>query len=357
MHFLAAGGKLGLGTAVHDVDLGSEPQGCAGCIHRHVAAAHYANLLASVDGSEVVFPPGLHEVVAGKELIGGEYAAEVLTGYVHELGKTGAAADEHGLEALGVHQGVNRNGLSYNDIGLYLDAELANFVNFVLEDLVLWETEFGDAVFQYAAGLVKGLENRHVVAPFGKVGSACESCRPAADNRDLDSVCGSARCGGFAERLVGDKPFELADGHRLALHAEHTAALALGLLRAYAAADCRQGTVACYHGGGSFDVALVHLCDEVGNLDVHGTSAYAAGVLAVQAPGCLKHSLLAVVSVAYFFEIGCADLGVLLAYSDSGYSVSHYFPLPILQTCFSFMAASSALYWPWRRMASSKSTS
>ena len=34
-----------------------------------------------------------------------------------------------------------------------------------------------------------------------------------------------------------------------------------------------------------------------------------------------------------------------------------YLPLPILQTCFSFASASSALYWPWRRIASSKSTS
>ena len=70
MYFLAAGGKFGLGTPVHDVNLGTKPEGGTCGIHCHIAATHDAHLLTGVDRSKIILPPGLHKVVAGKELVG-----------------------------------------------------------------------------------------------------------------------------------------------------------------------------------------------------------------------------------------------------------------------------------------------
>ena len=70
MHFLTTGGEFGLGTPVHNMHVGTKPQRGTCGIHRHVAASNHTDLLSCMDGGEIIFPPGLHEVVAGEELVG-----------------------------------------------------------------------------------------------------------------------------------------------------------------------------------------------------------------------------------------------------------------------------------------------
>ena len=185
MDFLAARREFGLGAAIDDVHFGAQAQGRAGRVHRDVAAAHDAHLLAGVDRGEIILAPGLHQVVAGEELVGGEDAVEVLAGDVHELGQAGTGAHEDGFEAFVVHQGVDGDGTAHDDVGLDLDAERADGVDLVAQDLVFRKAEFGDAVFKHAAGFVERLEDGDVVAPLRQIARARQTCRAAADDSNL----------------------------------------------------------------------------------------------------------------------------------------------------------------------------
>ena len=86
VEFLDPHRHLGLGAAIDDGDDAAEPFGGARGVHCGVAAANDDDLLV-LDLRQrrfVVFEPRLHQVDAGKELVGGHHAEEMLSGYVHE---------------------------------------------------------------------------------------------------------------------------------------------------------------------------------------------------------------------------------------------------------------------------------
>ena len=247
VNLLLAGRKLSLGAAIDDMNLGAEPERGAGCIHCDIAATHYAHLLASVDRGQIVVAVCAHKIVAGQELIGGEHAAEILSRDAHKLRKTGAGADEHGLEAHLVKEFVDGYGAANEHVGLNLHAEFLNVGDFVGEDLLLREAELRNAVLQHAAGFMESLVDGHVIAPLREVGSAGKAGRAGADDGHLDAIllnCGSGRLRGrIGAHIVSDEALKLADCDSFALHAEHAASLALSLLRTHAAAHCRQRRV------------------------------------------------------------------------------------------------------------------
>ena len=84
---------------------------------------------------------------------------------------------------------------------------------------------------------------------------------------------------------VGDEALEAADRDRFALDAAHTLALALRLLRTYAAADGGQGGGALDHLIGGLEIAGGDLLDEFGDVDVHRAAGHAGGIFAVEAAG------------------------------------------------------------------------
>ena len=350
MDLLPARRKLGLGAAVYDMHLRAQAQRRAGRIHRHVAAADHASAPSDMDGCQVVVPVRVHQVVARQELVGREDAAQVLAGYAHELGSSRAGAYEHGRETLLAEQLVHGHGTSYYHVGLYLHPEPAHIVNLAGEHLLLRKPELGNAVDQHPARLVQGFENRHVVAQLGEVARAGQTCGAGADNGDLHAVRGGlGRLFGSSSvftHIVGHETLQLAYRHRLALHSEHAAAFALGLLGAHASADRRQGRIAGNHLCGALHVLLRQSGDEIRNLEIHGAGGHTARILAVQAAARLEKGLLLIVTVAYLVEIGRADLGVLLAHRNPGNSVCHYLSLPILHSCLSSSSFSSFRNWP-----------
>ena len=175
VHLLHAGRQLGLAAAVYYSGLGTETPGCAHGIHGDIAAAHHYDLLALIDGGVVFFFPGVHEVGAGEHLIGREDTVEVLAGYVHEAGKPCSRADEHGVEALFIHEGVYGESAPHHYVCLDLHAELLHACHLSGHYALLGETEFRNAVYEHASSLVEGFEDCHVVAEASKVAGAGES--------------------------------------------------------------------------------------------------------------------------------------------------------------------------------------
>ena len=317
LHLLGTGGELGLGAAVDDVHIGPQALGAAGGVHGHVAAAHHGHLLALQvhDGSVCALPVGLHQVDAGEELVGGVDALQVLAGDVHEHGQAGAGADEHGLELHLLHQLVDGDGPANHRVGLDLHAQVLQPVHFLLDD-GLGQTELGDAVDQHAAGQVQGLEHGDLIPLPGQVAGAGQAGGAGADDRHAMAVGGGSGrlLGGVGVVPVGHKPLQAADADGLALDAPDALALALGLLGADAAADGREGAVLGHDLIGGLKVALGHLGDEIGDVDLHRAAGDAGHVLAVEAALGLVNGLLPGVAQGDLLEIARADHGGLVGH-------------------------------------------
>ena len=254
------------------------------------------------------------------------------------------------MAALFVEQLVDSHSAADYHVGLYLHAELLHILDLAGEHLLLRKPELRNAVDQYSAGLVQGFENRNVVTKFGKVAGAGKTGWTGTDYRDLLSVRGGLhrflRRASMLAGPVGDETLQLAYSDRLALDSENAASLALGLLRAYAAANSGKGRITGDDFGSAAYILLRQLRYEIGNLEIHGAGGHTARILAMQAAGGFKKRLLLAVAVAHFIEIGRADLGVLFADRDSRNSVCHHLSLPILHSCSSISSFSSLRYCP-----------
>ena len=145
---------------------------------------------------------------------------------------------------------------------------------------------------------------------------------PGADDGDLPAAGGSGRpvCRRrrpLLPRPVGDKPFEVPDGHGRALHAADALDLALRLLRADAAGHRRERVVAeeAFRGGGK--VAFRDEADEAGDVHHDRAAFHASGLLALDAALGLDHGDLLGESEIHLLEvavaIGCILLGHRLA--------------------------------------------
>ena len=317
LHLLGTGGELGLGAAVNDVHVGAQTAGAPGGVHSHVAAAHYRHLLAleGHDGGIGALLVGLHQVDAGEELVGGVHTLEVLAGDVHEHGQARAGTDEHGLEALLLHELVDGDGPTDDHVCLDLHAQRLEPVHFLLDN-GLGQTELGDAVHQHAAGQMQGLVHGDLVSLPGQVAGTGQAGGAGPDDGHLMAVGGGTHglLGGVGVVPVGHKPLQAADAHALGLDAAHALGFALRLLGADPAADGGQGAVLSNDLVGGLEIALRHLGDELGNMDLHRAAGHAGHVLAAEAPLGLVDGLLPGVAQGHLFKVAGPDHRVLVGH-------------------------------------------
>ena len=224
----------------------------------------------------------LHQIDAGEKFVGGKNALEVFAGDVHEAGKARAAADEHRLEAVFVHQLVDGEHAADDHVRFDLDAERLQVVDLLFDD-GFGQAEFGDAVHEHAAREVQRLEDGHVVPALGEVARAGEPRRAAADDGDFVPV--RLRLQGQVAAVgvvpVGNEPLQAADGDRLALDAAHALAFALRFLRAHPAAHGGQGAGLLNDLVRLFKFARGDFGDKIGDMYFDGAAADAGFVLAV----------------------------------------------------------------------------
>ena len=284
MDLLKTGGQLLLRAAVYDVDLlRAHALGAARRVHGHVAAAHDCNLVRVEDRGGGAVLVGLHQIDTGQVLVGRVNAVGVLARHADKARQACARADKDGLVAVG-KQLVDGLGAADNKVQHKFNAEVFQRVDLLLHDR-LGQTEFRDAVHQHAACGVQGFEYRYLIAHARKVARAGQAGRACAHDRALVAV-GSGLCSlllAMLARVVRDKPLQAADRHRLALDAAHALLLALGLLRAYTAADSRQRGGLLDLGRCFEELALGNQRDELRDLDLHRAARDAGLVLAVQA--------------------------------------------------------------------------
>ena len=111
----------------------------------------------------------------------------------------------------------------------------------MLQDAVLRQTEFGNAVNEHSADLMQRFEDGNVVAPFRKIARTRKAGWTGPDDGDLLALADLLYVGRFRAIAVfaapvGREALEIADCDALALDSEDAAAFALGFLRAHSSA-------------------------------------------------------------------------------------------------------------------------
>ena len=234
---------------------------------------------------------------------------------MHKHGQSRAGADEHSLKALLLHQLVDGDRPAYHYVGLDLHTQRLESVHFLLDD-GLGQTEFGDAVYQHAASQMQGLVHGDLVPLPGQVAGAGQAGGAGADDRNLVAIGGGLHrlLGGVGVVPVGYEPLQTADAHALVLNAPHTFALALCFLGADPAAHGGQGAVGGDDLIGGLEVALRHLGDKLGDMNLHRAAGDAGHVLTVETPLGLVNRLLFGVAQGHLFKIAGPDHGVLVGH-------------------------------------------
>ena len=122
---------------------------------------------------------------------------------------------------------------------------------------------------------------------------------------------------------VAYEPFQFTDGNGFAFQSQDASAFALAFLGAYPAAYRRQegvlGNDACCFR----EISLIHLSDELRNLQRDRAVFDTSRLFAVDTPGGFQTRFFHVVSVTYFFKIGYPYFRVLFPYGYTGYFVGH----------------------------------
>ena len=272
----------------------------------------------------------LHQVGAGKELVGGVDALQALARDAHEAGQAGTGTHEDGLIAVLAHQLVDGEHLADDHIAFEIDAHLLEAVDLLLYD-GLGQTELGDAVHQHAACDVQGLVDRDLIAQLGEVACGGQAGRTCTDDGDLVAV-GLRHDGGSVDILtvpVGYEALQTANADGLVLDAAGTLALALALLRTDTATDGGQGRGTIDDLIGGFEVTLGQMADELGDVDADGAAGLAGLIFAVDAALGLVHGHLGGVAQSHFLKILVADVGVLGGHGTLfGVHIESHFTFP-----------------------------
>ena len=292
---------------------------CCSCsIHCYVSAADNSYLLAVCDRCVVILAECLHQVVSGQVFICREYAFCSLTRDTHKHRKTGTGTDEDRLKSFLIEQLVDGDGFADNDVGFDLYAERFYVLYFFCNNIKLRKTELRNTVNEYAACLMQCFKNCDIVSHLCKIACAGKTGRTRADNCNFLAIlfCRSSWFDAVLSCPVSNETLQLSDGNGFALDATDTFTLALALLWADTAADCRKCT-----GHGNYficflKVAFFYFFNEIRDIDGYRTSLYAFCILAVQAAGSLFHCFLFVVSKTYLVKICCSYLRILLSYRN-----------------------------------------
>ena len=161
---------------------------------------------------------------------------------------------------------------------------------------------------------MQGLKDGDLVAMLGEVAGTGEAAGTAADHRHLATgrIALALRLADGTV-VVGHEALQGADGNRLALDTHHTRALALCLLRTYAATDGGQRRVMADGDISLVEVLLLDILYEARDVDAHGACLHAARLLALQAAVGLHQGLVLGEAEGDFVEVLGTHLGILLA--------------------------------------------
>ena len=261
----------------------------------------------------------LHQIASGQVLIRREYTVGILAGDTHELRKSCTGTDKYSMEALFIHQLIDGYGFTYHYVGFNMNTERFYILDLFCHNTALGKTELGDTVYQYTACLMQCLEDSDIITHLCQISGTGQTCGAGTNDSYLFTVLLCFRCG-FDTVLscpVSYETLQLTDGYGIPLETADTFSFTLALLGAYTTADGRKCAGFADDTISLFDTAVLHLFNELRDLDGYGTALYTLCVFTVNAAGSLFHCFLFVISETYLFEVGSTFLCILFSDRNS----------------------------------------
>ena len=144
-------------------------------VHSCVTTTDYCHILTECYRSVRIFAGGIHQIDTGEVFIGRHDIDRVLSRDIHKVWQSGTGSHEYSFETFRF-QVFYTDSLSYNTVFDEVNAHLTEIVDFYVYNLV-WQTEFGDTVFQYTANFMQRFEYSYIISIFSHISGKCQSCR------------------------------------------------------------------------------------------------------------------------------------------------------------------------------------
>ncbi len=321
VNFSLSGRHLIAGPAVDDADaVRTQSHGGSRRVHGHVPGAQDHDVFAVRNrGVHLRKQVGFHEIGPCKILIGGKNTDQVFPRYVHEFRKTGSHAQINGIIAF-IKELIQGDGSSHHLVAGHFGAEFFQKGHFGKNNL-LGKPEFRNAVNQNAAWLMKGFQNRHIMAFTDQIARHCQSRWPGANNRNFFPgrlILGWQLAGAVHPLVIRDKAFQVSNGHRVPFFADDAVPFTLNLLRAYPAADSRKAVLRPQIADGTGHISFGNQVDEPGDVHTHRTTFNAARFFALKTSAGFSHGLFHGVTRWNFLKISSSDFRFLFRHGLPG---------------------------------------
>ena len=303
-HFLDTGRHLGFRTAVDDNGtFGSQAACGAHGIHCRISASYHYDTLAERHRRIRILACRIHQVDTGEVFVRRHDVDRVLSGNVHEVGKSRSRSHEDTFVSLCL-QVFHRNGLAHDAVFHKRYAHLRQVVNLDIHNLV-GQTEFGNTVFQYATDFVQCFEYRHIITQFSHIARKRQSGRTRTYYRYLDAVLfGYLRHGNVSAIpfVICRETFQITDSHGFVTHFQVNALrFALLLLRTHTPAYSRKRAGLLQHPCRFEELAPLDVLDESRNVNAYGAAFHTRRIGAIQATFGFGQCLLFVQTEVYLF--------------------------------------------------------
>ena len=174
MYFFFSGRHFFFGTSVYNINVFSTKTFCtSGCVHSNVSAAYYGNVFAMFYRCIVFVSVRFHKIYSCKVFVCGIYSRKSLSVNTHERRKTCACSYKYGFE-IHFKKLVNCKNFSYYHICFDFHTVGGKTVYLVLNNC-FGKSEFGYAVYKYAACRMEGFEYCYLITCHSKVAGACKT--------------------------------------------------------------------------------------------------------------------------------------------------------------------------------------
>ena len=203
---------------------------------------------------------------------------------MHGVGLPQTGADEHALVAI-AEQIVDGDGLADGGVGAHLDALQLQMAVLEIVQHTVRQAVVGDTVAHYAADLIPGVKDGHVVAPACQQHRDGQACRAGAHHSGLHAVFRGGACGHLVG--VGGGDIVLDDGKVHGVVAGHpvadAVALALLFVVAHQTAHGGQGVVFKQHPARSVHLVCLEQTDDLRDIGVDGAALLTHRLFAAEA--------------------------------------------------------------------------
>ena len=229
--------------------------------------------------------------------------------------QTGAGSHKYSIKAQLIHQLIYGIKPAYNAVHFNGNTHLLEVFHFALNNLVLWQTEFRNAIGKHTTSHMQGLKNGYLVSLTGQITGTSQSSRTSTYHGHLLGIRCKLDWLDFlilVQLIISYKALQTANSYGLTLMGQYTVLFTLVFLWAYPTTYCRQGAGLLDNVNGTVIIPFLDFADKGRNIDIYRTAGPALRIFTCQTAIRLSYSGFLIIAQSNLLKITGTDLRVLL---------------------------------------------